>query len=136
MTAKTLPRVFSKLSIRLMLLAAAAFVLAGRTGVGPFVQAQVNLIAQENNQAGSPASEWDVNGAGDESIQGFATDISVNTGQTVQFKIKTVSANYRIDIIDSATTRAQAPGWSPPTWCLPQACRRRSRPARSTAPPA
>src|SRR6185295_12543761 len=31
-------------------------------------------------------------------IQGFATDISVNRGQTVRFKIKTNSSNYRLDI--------------------------------------
>ena len=31
-------------------------------------------------------------------IQGFATDISVNKGETVSFKVKTDSTNYRIDI--------------------------------------
>ena len=72
--------------------------LAGRAGLGPFVQAQANPIVLENNQAGSPASEWDVSGAGDPSIQGFATDISVNKGDTVSFKVKTDSTNYRIDI--------------------------------------
>src|SRR6185295_19276881 len=30
--------------------------------------------------------------------QGFATDISVNTGETVNFKIRTTSTNYKIDI--------------------------------------
>ena len=57
-----------------------------------------NPIAVENAQTGNPASEWDITGAGDPSIQGFATDISVNTGQTVNFKIKTDSTNYKIDI--------------------------------------
>ena len=47
---------------------------------------------------GNPASEWDVTGAGDPSIQGFATDISVDQGQTVDFKIDTTSTDYRIDI--------------------------------------
>ena len=42
-----------------------------------------NPIAVENSQTGNPASEWDIGGAGDSTIQGFATDISVNTGQTV-----------------------------------------------------
>jgi len=36
--------------------------------------------------------------AGDLSIQGFATDISVNTGGTIGFKINTPSINYHIDI--------------------------------------
>jgi hypothetical protein len=37
-----------------------------------------NEIVTENCLPGNPASEWDVSGAGDASIQGFATDISVN----------------------------------------------------------
>src|SRR5262245_62240670 len=32
------------------------------------------------------------------SIQGFATDISVNRGETVHFKIKTDSTHYHLDI--------------------------------------
>ncbi len=36
--------------------------------------------------------------AGDPSIQGFATDISVNKGETIRFKVKTDAANYRLDI--------------------------------------
>ncbi|HVY73181.1 MAG TPA: N,N-dimethylformamidase beta subunit family domain-containing protein, partial [Puia sp.] len=51
--------------------------------------AQPNPIVTENNLTGTPESQWDLaqNSAGDESIQGFATDISVNKGGTVQFKI-------------------------------------------------
>src|SRR6267378_245471 len=54
----------------------------------------VNTIVAENCLAGNPASEWDVSGAGDSSIQGFATDISVNRGQTVSFKVKTPATDY------------------------------------------
>jgi WD40 repeat protein len=57
-----------------------------------------NAIVCENTKPGNPASEWDVSGSGDASIQGFATDISVNVGQTVRFKIDTPSTNYRLDI--------------------------------------
>ena len=57
-----------------------------------------NAIVCENSQPGNPPSEWDVSGAGDATIQGFATDISVNQGQTVHFKINTPSSNYHIDI--------------------------------------
>jgi hypothetical protein len=56
-----------------------------------------NPIVCENQQPGSPASEWDITGAGDPSIQGFATDISVDQGQTVSFKIKSTTA-YQLDI--------------------------------------
>ena len=37
-------------------------------------------------------------GAGDPSIQGFATQISVNRGDTVHFKVKTDATAYGIDI--------------------------------------
>ncbi len=56
-----------------------------------------NPIVTENALAGNPRSEWDISGAGDLSIQGFATDISVNKGETVRFKIKSAAA-YTIDI--------------------------------------
>lgn len=57
-----------------------------------------NAIEAENCLPGTPQSDWDVSGAGDPSIQGFATDISVNVGQTISFKIKTDAAAYTIDI--------------------------------------
>ena len=57
-----------------------------------------NAIRCENALAGTPQNDWDVQGAGDLSIQGFATDISVNRGQTVQFKIDTNATAYRLDI--------------------------------------
>ena len=47
---------------------------------------------------GNPSSEWDISGAGDSTIQGFATDISVNQGGTVNFKVNTTAAAYRLDI--------------------------------------
>ena len=47
---------------------------------------------------GNPSSEWDVSGAGDPGIQGYATQISVNRGSTVQFKVDTNATNYRFDI--------------------------------------
>ncbi|MGH2975094.1 MAG: N,N-dimethylformamidase beta subunit family domain-containing protein, partial [Solirubrobacterales bacterium] len=57
-----------------------------------------NEIVCENSKPGAPEGEWDVEGAGDPSIQGFATEISVDRGQTVHFKIKTSSTKYRLDI--------------------------------------
>ncbi len=59
-----------------------------------------NPIVTENLLAGNPSSEWDVSGLGDETIQGFATDISVNKGSTVHFKIdvETPATNYSIKI--------------------------------------
>lgn len=57
-----------------------------------------SAIACENSRSGSPRSEWMVTGAGDSTIQGYGTAISVNAGETQQFKIKTTAAAYRIDI--------------------------------------
>jgi VCBS repeat-containing protein len=57
-----------------------------------------NPIVLENQKPGNPESEWGIDGAGDSNIEGFATDISVNHGTTVSFKIDTDSNNYRIDI--------------------------------------
>jgi len=57
-----------------------------------------NKIALENAKQGNPKSEWGITGDGDGNIQGFATEISTNVGQTVDFKIATDSTHYRIDI--------------------------------------
>jgi hypothetical protein len=56
-----------------------------------------NPIVTENNLTGNPPSEWDITGAGDLDIQGFATDISVNKGQIIRFKISSV-ADFSIRI--------------------------------------
>ncbi len=59
-----------------------------------------NPIVCENSKTGNPASEWDISGggAGDPDLQGFATDISVNHGETVHFKIDTPYSAYHLDI--------------------------------------
>jgi hypothetical protein len=57
-----------------------------------------NVIEAENCKTGNPASEWDVSGAGDTNLQGFATDISVNRGETISFKVDTTATAYRVDI--------------------------------------
>ena len=61
-------------------------------------QDPIPVIVAENLLPGSPPSEWDVSGAGDPTIQGFATDISVNRGGTIEFKIDTTAAAYTIPI--------------------------------------
>ena len=71
---------------------------AVQSGAADPCAAPTNKIVAENCRPGNPREEWDVNGEGDPDIQGFATDISVNLGETVEFKIKTHSPRYRIDI--------------------------------------
>ncbi|ROP36525.1 uncharacterized protein DUF4082 [Saccharothrix texasensis] len=58
----------------------------------------VNAIALENQKPGNPPSEWDLGGPASETIEGFATRMSVNRGTTVDFKIDTASSNYRVDV--------------------------------------
>jgi hypothetical protein len=57
-----------------------------------------NPIEAENCLPGNPASQWYISGAGSPNIQGFTTDISVNVGQTIFFKISTNAVSWRIDI--------------------------------------
>ncbi|MET0929897.1 MAG: DUF4082 domain-containing protein [Aeromicrobium sp.] len=57
-----------------------------------------NKISCENSKPGTPQSQWDIEGAGDDDIQGFATDISVNVGSRVDFKIDTTASAYSVTI--------------------------------------
>jgi len=57
-----------------------------------------NKIACENSLPGTDPSVWDIGGAGDSSIQGFATDISVNVGSRIDFKVDTTASAYTITI--------------------------------------
>jgi len=61
-------------------------------------QDPANAIIEENCKVGNDSTEWDVNSDGDPSIQGFSKPFSVNNGEKIYFKIKTDSADYRIDI--------------------------------------
>jgi hypothetical protein len=57
-----------------------------------------NPIEAENCLPGNPSSQWYIAGGGSTNIQGFATDVSFNVGQTVFFKVATNASSYRIDI--------------------------------------
>ena len=91
-------------------LVAAGIVLAilllsrGTAGVGaqapdPCAPPNGNPVVCENQQTGAPSSEWDIIVApATPTIQGFATDISVNRGETIDFKIDTDATSYQLDI--------------------------------------
>ena len=66
---------------------------------GPCGPPVTSVIACENTQPGDPPSDWQVSGAGDSTIQGFATSMSVNAGETEYFKISTPAKSYHIDIL-------------------------------------
>lgn len=90
-----------RLHIRLIVATITVLVLASGGSARRALQAQgacgANPIQCENLKTGNPASEWDIAGSGDPDIQGFATDISVNRGETVHFKISSQTA-YDIHI--------------------------------------
>jgi hypothetical protein len=77
-----------------VIVAAGPAVLAD--AAGPCDQ-PANAIVAENCLQGSPPAEWDMAGAGDGTVQGFATDISVDQGERVEFKIDASSA-YGLEI--------------------------------------
>jgi len=57
-----------------------------------------NPIVCENSKPGTDPSVWNIGDAGSDNIQGFSTDISVNVGATIGFKIDTAVSAYTIDI--------------------------------------
>jgi hypothetical protein len=75
-----------------------AFTLLALSAAGIRGQQSCNPIVCENQLPGAPASQWDISGSGDSSLQGFATDISVNKGDTVHFKVNTTASSFRVDI--------------------------------------
>ena len=83
---------------RLFLAFIAATILVASRGSGPLglLQAEDNPILAENAKIGD--TDWDISGSGHASIQGFATDMSVNVGATINFKIDTPASDYRLDI--------------------------------------
>jgi N,N-dimethylformamidase beta subunit-like protein/uncharacterized protein DUF4082/Big-like domain-containing protein len=64
----------------------------------PCSYAGVNPIPCENSKPGTSPSLSRVQGGDSSSIMGFATDISVNLGGTISYKINTSSSNYTIGI--------------------------------------
>jgi VCBS repeat-containing protein len=78
--------------------AAAMTTTAAATTTATAAATSTNPIVLENQKQGNPESEWGIDGDGDSNIEGFATDISVNHGSTISFKINTDSTDYRIDI--------------------------------------
>ena len=118
-----------RISVVLVALAVVFALSASGCTPTPVCTNPANEIVSENCRFGNQPSEWQVQGEGDPSIQGFATDISVDQGARIDFKIKTDAARYRIDIYrlgyyEGAGARLAA------TICdRRRRCPRRSRPA-------
>ncbi|WP_433240080.1 DUF4082 domain-containing protein [Streptosporangium sp. CA-135522] len=56
-----------------------------------------SVICIENSLPGTPPSQWNVQ-TPTGNIRGYATQMSVNKGETVQFKVITDATDYRVDI--------------------------------------
>lgn len=74
-----------------------AFAAPSARAAGP-CDAGGNAVVCENSKTGSPASEWEKTTDDPSTIEGYATKISVNVGQAIQFKINTPASGYSIDI--------------------------------------
>ena len=85
-------------ALLLALSTAVVGVAPAATAAGSSCGTTINQIACENSKPGAEPDEWDINGAGDGSIQGFSTDISVNVGKKIDFKIDTDARAYSVNI--------------------------------------
>jgi hypothetical protein len=102
----------------------AALLPSSKTFVSDITFAQgcvSNPIVCENQQSGTPSSIWDISGSGDPTIQGFATQMSVDQGAPVGFKVNS-GGPFRIEIYrigyyngDGARLIATLPGPFPAT---------------------
>jgi hypothetical protein len=69
-----------------------------------------NPIVCENQLTGD--SGWEVSGGGDPSIEGFATSMSVNAGQSISFKVHTMSlTNDDVQVLQNYTMDVYRLGW-------------------------
>ncbi|MGC2323307.1 MAG: N,N-dimethylformamidase beta subunit family domain-containing protein, partial [Terriglobales bacterium] len=89
-------------SVTLMFLAA-VLILSSQSWAS--CTAPANAIEAENciTTGSTPQSVWDVgtppnSGSGDSTIQGFGDNISVNVGDTINFKVKTTATSFHLDI--------------------------------------
>ena len=91
-----------RLAVAAALIAALVFTgltaLPGAANAASGCRAAANPVACENAKPGTDPAVWNISGAGDQSIQGFGTDISVENGATIGFKIDTDAAKYSIDV--------------------------------------
>ena len=83
---------------RCLLICFLGFLFCGSLSAFASCSAPANAIEKENCLPGTPDSVWDITAAGDPTIHGFATDISVNAGGTISFKISTNATRYHFDI--------------------------------------
>ncbi|MEV6302488.1 N,N-dimethylformamidase beta subunit family domain-containing protein [Actinoplanes sp. NPDC051861] len=88
---------FGRRTLFVLLLVVAALFVPSAASADPCAPV-VNPVACENTKTGTPRTTWDVTGSGSAALQGFTTEMSVNVGETVRFKVDSSAASYRLDI--------------------------------------
>src|SRR6202035_3585142 len=88
--------ILSALPVRLLVLLALIVSGTGVLSLHPAPAAAAvcdnpQSIACENAKPGNPSSEWEQTTSAPSTIEGYTTSMSVNVGQTVQFKINTAA---------------------------------------------
>ena len=94
---RTVAKRFVRIAVSLLSLWLVATGLRGDGARWLIASAASNPIAVENSQTGNPASEWDIGGAGDPSIQDYDR-YQRQHGPDGDLQGKTNSTNYKIDI--------------------------------------
>ncbi|MBB5139900.1 methionine-rich copper-binding protein CopC [Thermocatellispora tengchongensis] len=75
--------------------AAAPAVVPVTAAAGP-CDAGGNPITCENSQPGTPKSQWDIDPKG--TVEGYGDQMSVNLGQTINFKIRSAATALKVDV--------------------------------------
>ena len=87
------------LSLRVALAGLGVVMFSGLAQAQSSCSSPANAIVAENCLTGTTSDVWDPGiGNDDPSIVGFATDMSVNVGQTISFKVNTNASSYKMDI--------------------------------------
>ncbi|HSV66359.1 MAG TPA: DUF4082 domain-containing protein [Mycobacteriales bacterium] len=92
-----LPRVLALVAVLLTVTGVMMLPATSAFAAGPCTAPVTNKVACENTLPGTPETQWRV-GGNDDTIVGYTTDISVNAGSQVGFKIQTDAHSYKIDI--------------------------------------
>ena len=98
------------LAVALLTVGLTALIPARPASAAPCDAPVVSPVACENTKPGNPESEWGISGAGSASIQGFATEISVNAGGD---RSGSRSTPTRRRTASTSTGWATTPGWGP-----------------------
>jgi methionine-rich copper-binding protein CopC len=91
--------VWRRQAVATALFCVTAFIVAPTSpaqAIGP-CDAGGNVITCENSKPGNPRSEWDIDPQGT-TVEGYGSQMSVNVGQGIDFKIRSAATALRVDV--------------------------------------